>query len=247
MELLADRLNPDDIRRTIGTLHPHGDLFETRAILSETYVTKDGRIEHVAIAGTFDDADQAVKAIVEYDLTAGDEQQAIGFYLTLNPLKHAVAPMGHFGRGLMANDSSIARRRHFLIDIDADRPNPKATNATEVELNAALAMRDVVRRELLRAGWPPPMLEGMTGNGTALIYAIDLPAEDGGLIKQVLYALANRFNEPGAKIDPTVSNPSRITRLYGTMARKGEDTLERPQRLARIETTVERDVIVARL
>ena len=37
-----------------------------------------------------------------------------------------------------------------------------------------------------------------------------------------------------AKVDETVGNPARIGKLYGTWARKGDSTADRPHRLARI-------------
>ena len=36
------------------------------------------------------------------------------------------------------------------------------------------------------------------------------------------------------EIDQVVFNPARLTKLYGTMVRKGENTQDRPHRLARI-------------
>jgi hypothetical protein len=69
-----------------------------------------------------------------------------------------------------------------------------------------------------------------SGNGFHLLYRIDLPADDGELVKRCLKALAHQFDTDAVKIDTSVFNPSRIVKLYGTMSRKGDSTTERPHR-----------------
>lgn len=53
-------------------------------------------------------------------------------------------------------------------------------------------------------------------------------------MKGCLEALAARFDDALVKVDRTVYNASRILKVYGTVARKGANTIERPHRLARI-------------
>src|ERR1019366_5922061 len=50
-------------------------------------------------------------------------------------------------------------------------------------------------------------------------------------------ALAARFDTTDCKVDTSVYNPSRISKLPGTMACKGENTAERPHRMARVIET----------
>ena len=64
------------------------------------------------------------------------------------------------------------------------------------------------------------------------MYRIDEPCEDEGLVKACLEALAQRFNDERVHVDTTVFNPARIWKLYGTLARKGENLPERPHRLS---------------
>lgn len=58
------------------------------------------------------------------------------------------------------------------------------------------------------------------------------------MVKAVLASLARRYAdqlaERGLELDRAVFNPARLTKLYGTMARKGDHTPDRPHRLARI-------------
>jgi hypothetical protein len=81
---------------------------------------------------------------------------------------------------------------------------------------------------------------GDSGNGAHLIYPLDLPRDDetAALLKAVLTGLARRHAEQLARLnlelDQAVGNPARLTKLYGTLARKGDNTPERPHRLSRI-------------
>jgi hypothetical protein len=234
-------INTRDIERTINALHRCGDLFEIRLILQGTHPTKSGPA-HNAIARTFSDAETAAHEIETYERshTTGDEQTR-GCYVTLNSLKRAIAPMDKWSDGAMAADTDIARRRWLLIDFDSTRL--AESNATDQELSAALIMRDQTERELKADGWASP-IAGMTGNGGALLYPIDLPANDESLISDVIKALADRFNGARASIDLTVSNAARITKLYGTTPRKAGHTTQRPQRLATLDRAPIRSAVV---
>jgi hypothetical protein len=54
------------------------------------------------------------------------------------------------------------------------------------------------------------------------------------LLEKLLAGLGDRFDGDGVEIDRAVFNPSRIARLYGTLAAKGDDTPERPHRLSKM-------------
>ena len=73
-----------------------------------------------------------------------------------------------------------------------------------------------------------------SGNGFHLLYRVDLPADDGGTVGKLLGALAARFDTPRVKIDRSVANPSRICKLPGTLARKGDHVPDRPHRRSRV-------------
>jgi hypothetical protein len=78
---------------------------------------------------------------------------------------------------------------------------------------------------------------GDSGNGGHLLYRIDLPADDGGLVQRCLEALAARFDDGTVTVDQKVFNPARIWKLYGTTAGKGDveaAAIGRPHRMARI-------------
>lgn len=71
-------------------------------------------------------------------------------------------------------------------------------------------------------GWPRPVTCD-SGNGYHALFRIDLPNDDESklLVQRVLQALDFRFSTATVKIDVSVYNPSRITKLYGTTACKG--------------------------
>jgi hypothetical protein len=161
---------------------------------------------------------------------------AEGVYFTLNPL-HFDLLARRCNRvdvaleGENAQDVDVTHRRWLLVDADSKRR--AGISSTEAEKAAAL---DVVRRVLgylQSLGWPEPILAD-SGNGYDLLYRIDLPADDGGLVRRVLTALGYRFSTAEVDIDQKVFNPARIVKFYGTLSRKGDSTADRPHRWSQI-------------
>jgi hypothetical protein len=155
------------------------------------------------------------------------EQEGAGaVYFTLNPLKPEIR-----GSGRAAKDVDVLGRQLLLVDVDPNRP--ANTSSTEAEKDKAWQKAQEVRDWLASQGFPAPVVCD-SSNGIHLLYVIDLPADDGGLVKRVLKALANRFDSDGVKVDTVVHNPSRITKLYGSVSRKGENTSDRPHRRSKV-------------
>lgn len=159
-----------------------------------------------------------------------------GVYYTLNPIKAAAfnrapAKMVVAKRGETSSDADVAKRTRMLIDIDAPR-EVNGVPATDAEKAIAFATAKLVLLFMAERGSPAP-IKIDSGNGAQLVYAVDLPAEDGGVVEGVLKALAGRFNN-GAKVDVSVHNPARIARLPTTWNRKAHSTSSRPHRLARV-------------
>jgi hypothetical protein len=128
-----------------------------------------------------------------------------------------------------AGDKDVLARRWLLIDTDPVRP--ASVSASDPEKALALEAGVAIRAYLHDLGWPDPVCAD-SGNGGHLLYRVELPADEGGLLKRVLLALATRLDSAGVKIDVSVFNPSRICKLYGTLARKGDNIPERPRRPA---------------
>ena len=77
----------------------------------------------------------------------------------------------------------------------------------------------------------------MSGNGHHLYYKLSKTPntpEAKNYIQQLLLKLANTFDNEIVKIDTVVYNASRITKVVGTIARKGLESEGRPYRMARV-------------
>lgn len=148
-------------------------------------------------------------------------------YVVMNPI------VSDF-EGAAAKDSDIACRKLLLLDFD--RVEKKAEPATDEEVAAAGLLADAVMTHLGQLGWPKP-IRVMSGNGYHLYYRLhDTPntPEAKSLIQQLLLKLAAKFDNEIVKIDTVVYNASRITKVVGTIARKGLESEGRPYRMARV-------------
>ena len=148
-------------------------------------------------------------------------------YTTLNPIRPDLS-------GAAAKDADVLHRRLLLIDID--RVGNTKQPATDAELNKAQTIAEAISVFLDENGWPPPK-KSMSGNGFHLYYRLDdLPNTDEvtALVKGVLNQLAEKFDNDEFVVDKSVFNAGRITKVPGTIARKGQETEERPYRMARL-------------
>jgi len=129
-------------------------------------------------------------------------------------------------------DKDIACRDLLLIDID--KIGHKGESSNDDELEAARLLSEEITDYLESEGWEEP-IRMMSGNGYHLYYILnDLPNDEKtkALIEGALHELADRFNNDIVAVDTVVYNASRITKVPGTIARKGENTAERPHRMA---------------
>lgn len=246
-------MEPLTIAESIRLLHPDG-VFELRLLGAGT------------VAGVFDDPDKAEAAVARYD------GKVAGCYITLNPVALAVSNRLTKAQTTAA-DSDISRRRWLLVDFDPDRKDPTTGEtlfkrdpqtgevvkgkdgkpkkvkcpSTEEELRAALARRDQVAAWLGGRGWPQPAT-GLSANGGHLLYRLDLPNDDEAtaLLSKVLHALAGVFGDDLVEVDTTVFNAGRITKLYGTIAKKGTATEARPYRRSYLDPPTGELVVVDR-
>ena len=203
-----------------------GDVFEVRVLDA---ISADYRREHIE-SGYFDyehisAVPEALKRLLSFR----------GVYVTVNPvnpdlLARAVNRLRPAGRNPTTADTDIVRRRWLLIDCDPRRAS--GVSSSNAEHESALAKAREIRDGLSSLGWPDPIMTD-SGNGAQLMYRIDLPADDGELVRRVIGEIAKASSEQVA-IDTSVHNPARIWRLPGTMNCKGDSIPERPHRMARI-------------
>lgn len=184
-------------------------------------------------AGYFND----LQALAKVATDQGRGQSA-GVYFTLNPMNPALLARAENRLEAWAKnttqDTDILYRR--WLPIDADPVRPSGISSTEEEHTAALERAAKVRDWLTAKGWASP-LPADSGNGAHLLYRLpDLPNTDENktLLQRCLEALGALFDDDRVWIDTTVHNASRIWKVYGTLAAKGDHTEDRPHRWARI-------------
>ncbi len=169
-----------------------------------------------------DDLEKAKAAI--------DGRSCIGsLYTTLNrPGAHVEA-----GSTSALRDADIDRI--VLLPFDFDPVRPPHCASTDAELQAALVARDAFVRAMASRGWPAPAL-ACSGNGAHAIYRTFLPNGDETreILRALYRGLAARYSDDEVLFDPSVRNPARIWRLYGTENRKGTPTRDRPHRVAAV-------------
>ena len=191
-------------------------------------------------AGYFD-TDHLVPMAVHADMLS---DQATGVYYTINPVEPELLGLYHNRverrPRKTTTDADIVRRTRILIDIDPQRyslttgrPCPGDLSATDAEKAQAYETVERIRTDLTTAGWPEPVIID-SGNGYYLLYKVDLAVNDGRLTERCLKALAAKYDNPGATVDIRVHNPSRIAKIPGTWARKGDNTVERPHRRSKV-------------
>jgi hypothetical protein len=153
--------------------------------------------------------------------------QGYNIYVVMNPVREDFA-------GGAVSDADIAFRDLLLIDID--RAGSTKDPASDEEVEAAIKLADEVAADSALQGLDL-RARVMSGNGVHLYYALDeLPndATSKSSVQELLQLLAQKFDTEEVKIDQSVFNASRITKVPGTLARKGQASSERPYRSAKV-------------
>jgi hypothetical protein len=159
-----------------------------------------------------------IEEALAHPLTAG-----LNAYILLNELKPDTPErkgvqrnvLFRAGRNQLSSDVDILRRRYILLDSDVAKA--AGTAATEEQSAAAHAHSAKIEAALTAEGWSLPAA-CYSGNGVHRLYAVDLPndQETDRLLSNLLKVLAQRFDEEVVKLDKSVHNAGRITRLYGS-------------------------------
>ncbi len=226
----------NEILKTAKLFLARNGAVEVRAIGTD----KTGK--RIIASGYFDNLGALEKEASKID----SRSTVSGIYMTLNKpgpehIHNLNQPISQSTKKL--SDKHIDRYTWVLIDLDPERET--GTNSTAEELEAARLKMIKVKDALEKMGFRA-LAVFMSGNGYHILIAVDLPIEDKTLVRDFLKALDHRFSDDTVKVDATVHNPARITKLYGTMTRKGPDTPERPQRRSAIESIPDSIIEVTR-
>ena len=186
-------------------------------------------------SGYFMDVDTIIRELKPY---TQDKATYWNCYFTLNALKpecYTREQQNHIVKfpSNTTKDNEIIGRDWVLIDIDCERM--AGVNATSQEAQYAYAKAEQVESFLLAQGFNQP-IKVFSGSGIHLYLKCALACTDSNdkLITDFLSALGMLFNDANCKIDSTVSNRARISRLVGTWNRKGsKESKDRPQRICR--------------
>jgi hypothetical protein len=213
--------DPREIARGLQLLTEEGSVYEVRS----------PKTQAGTLSGYFDRVDLIVRAVTQLC------EPVPGIYFTINPTSKAL--LARASNRLKArvttttSDRDIVKRRWIPIDVDPIRPAGISASNQEHEL--ALDRCRAIRFELSEEGWLQPILAD-SGNGGYLFYSVELPndAPSEALVKQVLKGLAARFNDSAVQVDQSLSNAARIVKIFGSIARKGDNVPDRPHRLSRI-------------
>lgn len=206
------------------------DVFKNGEELTEIRII-DGQRSY---SGYFTDIETLIKAIEPYD-----RLQQAQFYFTLNHLKDSCYSrvqrdkIIQLRREPTTGDSDIDGRTHVMIDLDPKRIT--GISASDDELEYAHLKAVAVYRFLLSQGFNEPII-CKSGNGYHVLVPCEFVVNDEttAVVRRFLQALSLLFSDDKVEVDEKVFNASRICKLYGTTARKGENTAERPWRQAEI-------------
>lgn len=220
-------------------------------------------------SGFFNDIDAAVRSIEAFDKRHSPK----AIYTTMNPFELGKRERTNSKKekytvnfqvknridkariGECMTNADATRRRWLFVDVDPVRPT--GINASDVQMNTAIATAKAIRDDFVGKGWPEP-LAGMSGNGSYLLWRTDLTydEENRRLISDCIYAILQKYspNASTAKevlsesislgsysdeanaesiemdIDRSIHNVARICKILGTDSRKGPHSELRPQR-----------------
>ena len=189
-------------------------------------------------SGYFMNVDTLLREIVPY---TQDKRVQWNLYFTLNPMNPDCYNREQRDRIVpytkaTTKDEEIIGRDWVLVDIDCNRMS--GVSATSQEAQYAYAKAEQVESFLLSQGFHQPV-KVFSGSGIHLYLKCALACTDANdrLVKDFLLALGMLFDDANCKIDSTVANRARISRLPGTWNRKGsKESTERPQRICRFLT-----------
>ena len=216
-------MNPSlpEVQKAISVLFTPGQVVELRAITKDRTFTS---------SGYYSDFTKMSEDIIRLS----NDHRYESVYWSLQEVNSALlarSPNHLIDRAkTTTSDSEVLRYRWLIVDIDSVRP--AGISSSEEEKKSAHQLLEDIHRYFLQKGCIPVIAD--SGNGFHCLVRIDLPASDASLVQRVLESLAARFDTAKATVDRKVYNPARILKAYGSIARKGGDTADRPHRLAKI-------------
>jgi hypothetical protein len=153
-------------------------------------------------------------------------------YIVMNPINTAFAGDEH--NGLAVKDADIKCRRLLLVDIDRAVTNQPATDEERDDIYK-FGFHNIEKPYFFDKDLEP--MSVCSGNGMHIYFPLDDLPNDAGTkanCRSFLLSLARQHDTADIKIDTGVYNASRITKVPGTVARKGLETEDREYQMASI-------------
>lgn len=219
----------------LGFLHEADSAFELR---SPDAGDKVGASDRYTISGFFNDIDFACQAAARLDA----QKRTSGIYCTINPIRPELLDEKTKNRlndraDDVAQDRDIAMRRWFPIQIEARRPS--GFMSTDTEIQHCYEAQEQIYDDLQDEDWPEPIVCA-TGNGVQMLYRVDLPTNDGGLIEAALAKLAERYSNDEVLVREDAHHAAALTEMIGTWLREGRNLInvegaeDRPYRISEL-------------
>ena len=209
------------IRYTFDLMKQPDEVIEIRIISSKTNYS-----------GYFKSVDNIINAIKDL------KENNYNAYFILNTISDACYSREQTEKliertKITTSDKDITERNWLLIDIDPKRPS--GVSSTDIEKEKAKVVINKIYAYLRDFGFAAPIVCD-SGNGYHLLYKIkcENSSVNASVMQKLLLVLDMYFGTPDVDIDKTVYNAARVTKLYGTIARKGANTTERPHRLSKL-------------
>lgn len=184
------------------------------------------------VYGYFDEFEPFRKAVGTIE-----RSEAEGTYFTLQKIDprligRSCNHLSQAAQGMSTSDGHVLAYRWLPIDLDPIRP--KGISSSDTELAAAIKLRDDIAGEIQTEYGLNPPIKAMSGNGGHLLYRLpNLPVSEKPHIEATLARISSQYSTDQVNIDVKVANPSRIWKLYGSTARKGDAVPAGPNREAR--------------
>lgn len=144
-------------------------------------------------------------------------QQGYNIYTCFN----LISPdfLGNEENGLSVKDADIVSRRYLLVDFDRAVTNQPATDD---EISEVVKVAHELEKDAFYSKGLDPITVN-SGNGVHIYLPLDLPNDNASKVRcqKMLQAMARKYDTDKVKVDTAVFNASRITKMPGTIARKG--------------------------
>ena len=216
------------IKKTVDLLFEKGNVVEMRAI---DVPTGNGFVG--TFVGWFDDFGKLISEAKKYD-SKGAKYVSV----SVNPvhrdlLARSYNKLKRVKKGEGTHDKDILSRKWLCIDLDSVRV--AGISATDVEKKHAHDKISEVVDLLKSVDFPDPIIAD-SGNGYHLLYRVDLPNDStsNAMIDRFYKNISQLMSDDKCTIDSSLSPISKVVRLYGTTARKGDSLPERPHRKSQV-------------